>query len=90
VGANGLDVKGWIAIIITVIWGAVQLITASANSFRAAEVADVKTAVSIQAKELKETQLSVIEMKTQIKSISAGINDIKQAIVGQGRIVTTE
>lgn len=87
---NGIDVKGWIAIIITVIWGAMVSITTAANTFRAQEVADVKSAVSIHSKEIQSLQLDLKEIKTIQKFQSEGIEKIIKILEKGGKYVTTE
>lgn len=87
---NGIDVKGWIAIIITVIWGAMVSITTAANTFSAQEVADVKSAVSIHSKEIQSLQLDLKEIKTIQKYQNEGIEKIIKILEKGGKYVTTE
>jgi len=87
---NGIDVKGWIAIIITVIWGAATSITSAANTFRAQEMADVKAAVSTHSKEIQTLQLDLKEIKTIQKYQNEGIEKIIKILEKGGSYVTAE
>lgn len=87
---NGLDVRGWIAIIITVIWGAATSITSAANTFRAQEVADVKTAVSTHSREIQMLQLDLREIKTIQRMQTEGIDKIIKILEKGGAYVATE
>lgn len=87
---HGVDVKGWIAIIITVIWGAMVSITTAANTFRAQEVADVKTAVSTHSREIQTLQLDIKEIKTIQKFQTEGIEKIIKILEKGGKYVATE
>lgn len=87
---NGIDVKGWVAIIITVVWGAAISITSAANTFRAQEIADVKSAVSIHSKEIQSLQLDLKEIKTIQKYQNEGIEKIIKILEKGGSYVTAE
>jgi len=87
---NGVDVKGWIAIIITVLWGAATSITAATNTFRAQEMIDVKSAVSTHSKEIQSLQLDLKEIKTVQKFQSEGIEKIIKILEKGGKYVATE
>jgi len=87
---HGVDVKGWIAIIITVIWGAATSITSAANTFRAQEIADVKSSVSIHSKEIQSLQLDLKEIKTIQKYQNEGIEKIIKILEKGGKYVATE
>lgn len=87
---NGIDVKGWIAIVITVVWGAATSITSAANTFRAQEVADVKSAVSVHSKEIQTLQLDLKEIKTIQQYQSEGIGRIIDILEKGGKYVATE
>lgn len=87
---NGFDIKGWLAIIITVIWGAATSITSAANTSRAQEVADVKTAVSTHSREIQTLQLDIKEIKTIQKFQTEGIEKIIKILEKGGKYVATE
>lgn len=87
---HGVDVKGWIAIIITVVWGAATSITSAANTFRAQEIADVKSAVSIHSKEIQALQLDLKEIKTVQRYQNEGIEKIIKILERGGAYVATE
>ena len=82
-----VDVKGWLAIIITVLWGSVTML----SSFQKQEIADVKAAASKQYDEMSGIKISVSQIKStqdyQTKALEKIIAILEK---GGFRVVTAE